>query len=121
MLTEVDKAIVCNMLADTFHRDLLEIGEYNTINFWQNSSNLLLPTLGVTAEVKYQGADDVQATTVSNVGAVIYDRYAGGMTARLDKITSQYIGSEDFTTYYHHIANSRFVDTRNAAIVLALD
>lgn len=121
MLTEVDKAIVCNMLADTFHRDLLEIGEYNTINFWQNSSELLLPTLGVTAEVKYQGEDDAQATTVSSVGTVLFDRYAGGFTARLDKITSQYIGAEDFTTYYHHIANSRFVDTRNAAIVLALD
>lgn len=121
MLTEVDKAIVCNMLADTFHRDLLEIGQYNTINFWQNSSDELLPTLGVTAEVKYQGEDDAQATTVSSVGACIYDKYSAGMCARLSKITSQYIGSEDFTNYYHHVANSRFVDTRNSAIVLALD
>lgn len=121
MLTEVDKAIVCSMLADTFHKDLLSIGEYNTINFWQNSSNALLPTLGVTAEVKYQGEDDAQATTISNIGTVIYDRYSCGMCARLSKSTSQYIGSDDFTNYYHHIANSRFVDTRNASIVLTLD
>ena len=121
MLTEVDKAIVCNMLADTFHKDLLSIGEYNTINFWQNSSDKLLPTLGVTAEVKYQGENDENLTTISNIATVIYDRYSCGMTARLSKITSQYIGSEDFTNYYHHVANSRFVDTRNSAIVLALD
>ena len=121
MLTEVDKAIVCSMLADTFHKDLLDIGEYNTVNFWQNASNQLLPTLGVTAEVKYQGENDESATTISNVGTVIFDRYSAGMCARLDKITTQYIGSEDFTNYYHHIANSRFVDTRNASIVLTLD
>lgn len=121
MLTEVDKAIVCSMLADTFHNDLLSIGEYNTINFWQNASNSLLPSLGVTAEIKYQGEDDETATTISSIGAVLYDRYSCGLTARLSKITSSYIGSEDFTNYYHHIARSSFVDPRNAAVVLALD
>ena len=121
MLTEVDKAIVCSMLADTYHKDLLSIGEYNTINFWQNAGTTLLPSLGVTAEVKYQGADDESATTISSVAAVLYDRYSCGLTARLSKTTSSYIGAEDFTNYYHHIANSRFVDPRNAAVVLALD
>lgn len=121
MLTELDKAIVCSMLADTFHRDLLEIGEYNRINFWQNSSDDLLPSLGVTAEVKYQDEDDAEATTISSVGAVIYDRFSCGVTARMNKVNAQIIGRGDFTTYYHNVAQSRFVDTRQSAIVLALD
>ena len=121
MLTEVDKAIVCNMLSDTFHKDLLEIGEYSTINFWQNASDAILPSLGVTAEVKYQGEDDAEPTTIQSVGTVIYDRYSCGVTARLNKVNAQPIARGDFTTFYHNVAESRFVDTRQSAIVLALD
>lgn len=119
LLSEFARAIEFNMEADTFHRDLVSVGEYNTINFWQNASDDLLPTLGVTAEIKTHvgGGDPV---TVSNVVGLIYDRYTAGLTARLDKITAQYIANGDYTTYFHHIANSRFIDTRNTAIALKL-
>jgi hypothetical protein len=119
MLDEVAKAIEFNMEADTFHRDLVSVGEYNTINFWQNASDELLPTLGVTAEVK-TNVGEAEPVTVSNVVGLIYDRYTAGLTARLDKITAQYIANGDYTTYFHHVANSRFIDTRNTAIALKL-
>lgn len=120
LLSEFARAIEFNMEADTFHNDLVSVGEYNTINFWQNQGTELLPTLGVTAEVKTKVGDD-PVTTVSNVVGVIYDRYTAGLTARLDKITAQYIANGDYTTYFHHIANSRFIDTRNTGIILTLD
>lgn len=119
LLTEFAKAVEFNMEADTFHNDLVSIGQYSTINFWQNSSADLLPTLGATAEVK-TNIGEADPVTVSNVVGVIYDRYAAGLTARLDKITAQYIANGDYTTYFHHVANSRFVDTRNSALVLRL-
>jgi len=120
LLSEFARAIEFNMEADTFHNDLVSVGEYNTINFWQNQGKALLPTLGVTAEVKTKVGDD-PVTTVSNVVGIIYDRYTAGLTARLDKITAQYIANGDYTTYFHHIANSRFIDTRNTGIILTLD
>ena len=120
LLSEFARAIEFNMEADTFHNDLVSVGEYNTINFWQNQGTELLPTLGVTAEVKTKVGDD-PVTTVSNVVGVIYDRYTAGLTARLDKITAQNIANGDYTTYFHHIANSRFIDTRNTGIILTLD
>ena len=119
LLSEFARAIEFNMEADTFHRDLVSVGEYNTINFWQNQSDAMLPTLGVTAEVKTQVGEE-SPVTVSNVVGLIYDRYTAGLTARLDKITAQYIANGDYTTYFHHVANSRFIDTRNTAIVLRL-
>lgn len=119
MLSEFARAIEFNMEADTFHRDLVSVGEYNTINFWQNSSDELLPTLGVTAEVKTHVGDG-ESTTVSGVCAVIFDRYTAGLTARLSKITANYIAPGDFTNYFHHVANSRFIDTRNTGIILRL-
>lgn len=119
LLSEFARAIEFNMEADTFHRDLVSVGQYNTINFWQNSSEDLLPSLGVTAEVKtHEGTDD--PVTVSNIVGLIHDRYSAGLCARLDKITAQYIANGDYTTYFHHIANSRFIDTRNTAIALKL-
>ena len=119
MLSEFARAIDFNMEADTFHRDLVSVGEYNTINFWQNASDKLLPTLGVTAEVKTHVGDGA-SVTVDGCVAVIHDITSAGLCSRLSKITAQYIANGDYTTYFHHIANSRFVDTRNTSIVLRL-
>ena len=120
LLSEFARSIEFNMEADTFHNDIVSVGQYNTINFWQNSSDDMLPSLGVTAEVK-TNVGEVSPVTVSSCVALIADRYAGGVSARLDKITAQYIANGDYTTYFHHIANSRFIDTRNTGIVLCLD
>ena len=119
LLSEFARALEFNMESDTFHKDLVSVGEYSTINFWQNASCALLPSLGVTAEVKTQ-IGEAEPVTVSNVVGLIYDRYTAGVTARLDKITAQYIANGDYTTYFHHVANSRFIDTRNTAISLRL-
>lgn len=120
LLSEFARSIEFNMEADTFHNDIVSVGEYNTINFWQNSSDDMLPSLGVTAEVK-TNVGEASPVTVSGVVGTIFDRYTAGLTARLDKITAQYIANGDYTTYFHHIANSRFIDTRNTGIVLCLD
>lgn len=121
MLDEVAKAIEFNMEADTFHRDLVSVGEYSTINFWQNSSTDLLPSLGVTAEVKQNNPDDpTTPIIISDVISCIFDKTTCGLTARLSKITAQYIANGDYTTYFHHVANSRFIDTRNTGIIIRL-
>jgi hypothetical protein len=120
LLSEFARSIEFNMEADTFHNDIVSVGEYNTINFWQNSSDDLLPSLGVTAEVK-TNVGEADPVTVSGCIGLIADRFSGGVSARIDKITAQYIANGDYTTYFHHIANSRFIDTRNTGIVLCLD
>ena len=120
LLSEFARSIEFNMEADTFHNDIVSVGEYNTINFWQNSSEDMLPSLGVTAEVK-TNVGEADPVTVSGCVALIADRFSGGVSARIDKITAQYIANGDYTTYFHHIANSRFIDTRNTGIVLCLD
>ena len=121
MLDEVAKAIEFNMEADTFHRDLVSVGEYNTINFWQNASTDLLPSLGVTAEVKMDNPDDpTTPIVISDVITCIFDKTTMGLTSRISKITAQYIANGDYTTYFHHVANSRFIDTRNTGIIVRL-
>lgn len=122
ILSEVDKKMNFFMTSDVFHNDLVSIGKYNTINFWQNQGTGLLPSLGVTAEIKLtDGATEPTIKDLTNVIGVIYDKYSAGVTARLDKVTAQYIANGDYTNFFHHVANRRFVDTRNTAIALILD
>lgn len=119
LLSEFSTALQFNMAADTFHDDLVSVGQFNRINFWQNSSDDILPTLGVTSQVVVTDGEDT--TTVNNTVGIIHDRYSAGYTARLEKVTAQYIANGDYTTYFHHIGTSRFVDTRNNAVVLTLN
>lgn len=105
-----------------FNKDIVEFGGYNTVDYWQNLGTGLLPSLGVTAEVKESATtSDGDPTTISNVAGVIYDKYACGITLILDKVSNQYVGSEDFTNFYHHYIARYFVDTFANAIVLTLE
>lgn len=119
LLSEIDKKMQVFMTSDVYHNELVKIGEYNTVNFWQNQGTDLLPTLGVTSEIKVKNGEET--TTVSNCIGVLFDKWSCGITARLDKVTAQYIANGDYTNYFHHIINRRFVDSRNSAITLLLD
>lgn len=118
LLDEIDKKVKFFMQSDVFHNELTNFGAYNTINYWQNPSNTVIPSLGVTAQVKTEV--NGTTTTTENVIGLITDKYTAGITARLEKVTSQYIANGDYTTYFHHVANKRFVDTRNNSVVLLL-
>lgn len=122
--TELDVA-----LGSVYHKEMVEgTGEYRTLNFWQNSTPDLLPTIKsgslhdqVVERVKDAGVgvlDDV--VTIDHVVGILYDRFSAFETVKLDKVSSQYVGSEDFTTYFHHMIKSYSIDPRNTAVILLL-
>ena len=119
ILSEVDKKMQMFMTSDVYHNELVGVGEYNTVNFWQNQGTDLLPTLGTTAQIKV--TDGEETTTLDNVIVQVFDKFSCGISSRLDKVTAQYIANGDFTNYYHHIIHRRFVDTRNSSITILLD
>ena len=119
LLSEFSTSLQFNMSADTFHKELVSVGEFNTVTSWQNPSNALLPTMGVSAQIKTKTSE--VESTIENVVGVIYDKYSCGISARLNKTTAQYIAKGDYTTYFNHIADRSFVDTRNTGIVLTLN
>lgn len=108
--------------SSVYHNELTSIGDnYFTTNYWQNSSTDLVPTISATSThdeiVETVGEDDV---TISHMVSIIYSRESCGITTKLDKVTSDYIAKGDFTTFYHHMANQYWVDTRETAIILCL-
>lgn len=106
----------------TFNKDVVEMNGYNTVEYWQNSSNELLPNMGVTAQI-VQDNGSSEDTTLNDIVGCIYDKYACQITTSFGTpfVSTQYVGSVDFHTNFVHIANKYFIDESNNAIVLALD
>ena len=115
------------MISD-FYSDIKNLG--NPIDFsipplntdevssWQTTTNAILPTLHDVSTIKLTNGSE--ETNIENVVGIIYDVYAIGITTFLDKVTSEYIGAEGFSNYFHHMANRYFYDSRFGNIILTL-
>lgn len=111
--------------SSVYHKELTDIGSYSTINYWQNGDTALIPQISSTStfdEIKETVADSGAGatTTISHVVGLIFDKYTMGITDKLNKTTAQYVAQGDFNTFYHHIAKSYWLDTRDTGIVLCL-
>ena len=83
---------------------------------WQTTTYAMLPTLQDVSKSTLAGDK-----TINNVIGIIYDIDSIGITTFLDKVTSEYVGAEGFTNYFHHMANNYFYDTRFGSVILTLD
>lgn len=94
---------------------------YKTINAWQSTGDEMFKSLAdVSTIVVDEGSSP--DTTYTNIVGIIYDTDGVGITT-IDggkHTTIEYVGSEGFTNYHHHIENRYFVDTRLASVVLEL-
>lgn len=91
---------------------------YETINGWQTTGKDIFKTYDDVATIVIDG--DQTDTTYNNVVGVIFDIDGAGMEVIQNKVTKEYVGSEDFTNYFHHMSIRNFVDTRLSSIVLEL-
>ena len=91
---------------------------YETINGWQTTGKNIFKTYDDVASIVIDG--ETSDTTYNNVVGVIFDVDGAGMEIIQNKVTKEYVGSEDFTNYFHHISIRNFVDTRLSSIVLEL-
>lgn len=124
-------------LGSVYHTEMVEgLGEYQTINYWQNASADLMPVItaadlstSTPASVHDQikeitvpasGATPATVVTIDHVMGVIFDKYSAFITDKLDKTTSDYIPKGDFVSYFHHVVKSYQIDPRNTAIALIL-
>ena len=108
--------------SSVYHKELTDIGNYYTVESWQNSSADILPQISETSvhDEVVQKISASNTVTVKHIVGLVYDRLAAGITNRLDKTTSDYIAKGDFTTLFHHVAKDLWIDPRNSAIILTL-
>ena len=116
-------------LGSVYHKEMVDgLGTYRTINYWQNGTKDLLPQIAsgslhdqVVERVKDAGAGVTgDVVTIDHVVGLFYDKYSAFLTNKLNKTTTKYVPEADFTTFFHHIAKSAAIDTRNTAVILTL-
>lgn len=125
MLTAAAKAAKFGVRAQTYNEDLIGIGEYDTSPAWQAAINT-----GATTPYNFATASSILLTKAAaeeaglTVGegettyalngyiAVIYDRYAMGITLDKRKVTTQYSASRDtLNSFYHSLIRYQINDS----------
>ena len=114
-------------LGSVYHTELVKgLDEYRTINFWQNGTKQLVPTIQngslhdqIVERVKDAGQSN-DVITINHVVGLLFDRYSAFMTYELTSMRPKYIPEEDFTTYFRDYTRRYCVDTRNTNVILTL-
>lgn len=112
-------------LGSVYHDELVRgLGDYRTINFWQNGTVDILPQIASGSlhdQVVETIADSGTTTaTINHVVGLFYDRYSAFVSIELDKMTSKYVPEEDFTTYFKFYNRRYAIDPRNTNVILTL-
>lgn len=124
MLTKAALAAKFGVRANTYNEKLLGIGDYDTAPAWQAAvaSGLTTPynfetassiclTKAAAEEAGLTVEEGETSLTLGGVVAVIYDRYAMGITLDKRKVTTQYAASRDtLNSFYHSLIRYQIND-----------
>lgn len=138
LLNKFSNSAKFNVRANTYHEELLGIGEYDKVSAWQstlkldsnvkrqpydfeNSSSIMLSKYAAieagllpetTTEVSY---------LIRGVIGVVYDRMAMGITIDRKKTTSQYSASRDTVNYFYHALANYIVNDNYPIVIFTMD
>lgn len=108
-------------LTTIYHNESLGLGDVYDKLSWQTSGTAMLPqyaTTGVIVDGDSQSSTKYGET--EPIVGIIFDYDTMGVTNRYNKVTAEYIGSEGYTTYHHHVSIDNYVDGRGNAVVFTL-
>lgn len=120
-LALVATSIEMNMTSGVYHKELVETGNYDTVNYWQNSDDSALPALSIVGQVKGNVEAGGETVTLGPVAAVIFDKFAVGVTNHPEVVTSMYNGKGRFTNFFRSIWAQFYVAKNQNCIILCLD
>lgn len=122
MLSPMATALEVNMESGVYHKELVSIGEYNTINYWQNSGNTIIPDMSLIGQIDSDIDGSGTPVQIDYAVCLIHDKYQScGITSHEENVTAQYNGKGDFTNYFRRIWAQYFVATNQNAILITLE
>ena len=116
LLNKFSNSAKFGVRANTYHEELLGIGNYDKVSAWQaaittdnsnpynfNAASGIILSKGAAVEAGLmKEADEGTSYPIEGVIGVIYDRMAMGVTLDKKKTTSQYSASRDTVNYFYH-------------------
>lgn len=147
LLTEFARSIQYYARPDTYHDDVIGIGEFRTLPMWQgisagtdgddfafaNASKIMIDASqsnqrdgnGIAAYLRENGGTNYDSQTgtftLQNVVGLIYDKYAIAVTMDKVKTTGSYMAVSDTWQEFTSIGVNRVVDGNMNMVVFTLD
>lgn len=132
MLNKLEKAFRFRLLADTFHKDIIALGDYATVTAWQgvaetdgvDTTRFAFDTI---SKIMIEGDADnklgigTEDVTISNVVALLHDHRAIGCCPYRMKLTSTYTACADFWNEFQHMLVNWMVDSNCNMYAVLLD
>lgn len=126
LLHQYATATKFGLKANTYHEELIGVGDYDTVASWQSvvstgntspynlttaSTISLTPKAVKEAGIEVANEDEGDEGVITGVIGVVYDRMAMGITIDRKKTTSQYSATRDTTNYFYHALVSYIVNS----------
>lgn len=131
LLNKFSKAAKFRVRANTYHEDLLGVGDYMGVTAWQaitdGTNNFDFDTISSVAINTYNGGvEPITGVTAvpfeqSGIIGIAYDKRAMGICLKKDKVTSNYVSSTDWWTSFYHTLYQSIIDVNFKIVVFAMN
>lgn len=117
--SDLAKSMEVYLQSDTYHDELVKIGEYETVPFWQSQgSSYDLPT---TSQIDIKIVSDNTTTVHRNyIVGLLFDRDAMGVLNDNRRTTSAYNANGEYWTNFYKVDTSYFNDLTENGIIFVL-
>lgn len=113
-----------SVLSDVYHKELLNLGSFESVNFWQSidsPSGINLKAVGITQPDGTAKNTDL-AVTVDNVLGVLFDEEAIGYTMINEwSATTPFNARGGYSNVYYHFTDRYWNDLTEFGVVFLLD
>ena len=118
LLNKFANATKFNVRANTYHEELLGVGEFDKVAAWQaaisednatpynfETASTIMLSKSASEEIGFS-----KATTINGLIGILYDRYAMGITLDKKNATSQFSASRNTTNLFSHSLENSIVN-----------
>lgn len=129
LLSYVANVLKTGVRAQTFHNNLLDIGDYDKVVSWMgirdDTGDFRFSTLSKVAlnadAATELGIPGGEATTINNVIGVMYDKYSAAVNLEKKKVTVAYTAANDTFSHFHHSIGSWMVNPSHNIVYFTLN
>lgn len=102
LLSEFATGLEVYLYSDTYHEELLKLGAFDTVAFWQGTGNSSAPNFAAASSINAIIASDGETTVdTSGVVGVLFDRDACAVCNDNPRVTSIYNPRGEYTNYFY--------------------
>lgn len=129
LLNKFSKIAKFGARANTFHEELLGLGDYDKVTSWQGFNDgtgsdydfASVSKVMISADPDNKLGIGTSAFTQDGVVALIFDRYALGINPYKRKVTSQYTAIGDYLNEFHHTLLGTILDKAYPMVSFYID